>query len=146
MIIEGQNHFRCTLIGEARNQPIEGIIGVGFVIDNRMRASNKSYKDICLAPLQFSCWNSNDPNYGLITNLLSKLDTGEQIYEHHYRQCIAVADCIINGDFIDNVHGAKNYVTLDRYAEAKKLQRKQDTWIVNMKPVITLGQHIFLVD
>lgn len=54
-----------TIIQEARNQPIEGMIAVGEVI--RTRTENKIQSDgtvesTILKPFQFSGWNTLDPN------------------------------------------------------------------------------------
>ena len=47
-----------TLYLEARGEGEEGIKAVATVIYNRAIAKHKSYKQICLQPKQFSCWNS----------------------------------------------------------------------------------------
>jgi len=141
------SYLFCTLIGEARGEPIEGIVGVANVIKNRAYASQRTYKDICLAPAQFSCWNSNDPNYNMISTLLSDINSGVTFTDVFVRQCLAVARAVYEGDFRDNVRGSKNYVTLKRYniASARR-DPKLDGWILKMKPIVTYGQHIFLVD
>lgn len=141
------NYLACTLFGEARGEPIEGIIAVANVIKNRAYSSQKLYKDICLAPNQFSCWNSNDPNYPQITKLLSDAEGGQIFTDPYTRQCFAVAKAVYENDFRDNVKGAKNYVTIKRYQLALARQdKKLDAWIIKMKQVCTYGQHIFLVD
>jgi len=138
-------YFACTLIGEARGEPIEGQIGVGFVIRNRAIADKKSYRDICLAPKQFSCWNINDPNFKLITKVLSDLDQGNTIDDPYFRQSIAIARCIQEEDFLDNTKGAKNYVTKDRWKLADTRKDEQlDGWINRMVQTVILGNHIFL--
>lgn len=61
-----------TLWAEARGEPEEGMLAVGWVIRNRAErsgyagslvGSNGAVSAVCLAPWQFSCWNKNDPNY-----------------------------------------------------------------------------------
>ena len=54
-----------TLWGEARNQGDEGMIAVGNVIMNRVKAKSwygDHIKGVCLKAWQFSCWNDDDPN------------------------------------------------------------------------------------
>lgn len=61
-----------TAYGEARNQPVVGIIGVLMVQSNRVQLAKQrsdvarlwgsTWSAICTAPEQFSCWNDNDPN------------------------------------------------------------------------------------
>lgn len=147
MSTEDLNYLFCTLFGEARGEPIEGIIAVANVIKNRAYAAMKLYKDICLAPSQFSCWNHDDPNYSQLTKLLASVQNGDVLLDPFIRQCMAVAKCVYENDFRDNTKGSKNYVTLKRYqlALARK-DVKLDGWINKMKPVATHGQHIFLVD
>lgn len=47
-----------TLYLEARGEGEKGIKAVATVIYNRAIVKHKSYKQICLQPKQFSCWNS----------------------------------------------------------------------------------------
>ena len=58
-----------TLYGEARGEPIEGIVAVGCVIRNRVKFEGSFYA-VCLKPRQFSCWNQDDPNYSVLLNLI----------------------------------------------------------------------------
>lgn len=47
-----------TVAMESANQPFEGQTAVARVIINRSNIYCKSFEDVCLAPKQFSCWNS----------------------------------------------------------------------------------------
>lgn len=47
-----------TLLAEARGEGDAGIYAVACVIEQRSRERNKSLKEVCLQPAQFSCWNS----------------------------------------------------------------------------------------
>ena len=47
-----------TIILEAANQPLEGQIAVAEVIRNRMKYRRQTAEEVCLAPKQFSAWNS----------------------------------------------------------------------------------------
>ncbi len=143
---EDVNYLCATLVGEARGECIEGQIAVANVIRNRVLAAGKSYKEICLAPKQFSCWNEGDPNFVLIRNMLAKLETGEDISEPVVRQCLAIARDVVAGDFIDNVNGAQNYVTLSRYQLAKARSAGLDAWMLRLKISVTVGNHCFLVE
>lgn len=55
-----------TLWGEARGEPFSGQVAVVHVIRNRAMRKGTSMAYECLRPLQFSCWNKNDPNEKLI--------------------------------------------------------------------------------
>lgn len=140
-------YLACTLIGEARGEPIDGQVGVASAIRNRAIAARKPYKDICLAKNQFSCWNNNDPNFTLIQKVYSDLENGNSIIDPYLRQCIAVARCVQEMEFLDNTKGAKNYVTIERYGIATARQNEdKDGWILRLKQSVTLGNHIFLVE
>lgn len=139
------NYFICTVFGEARGEPLEGIVGVANVIKNRFVASRKTYKDIVLAPRQFSCWNQDDPNKSIVTTLLISLESGEVFLDSTKRQLIAAVKAVYENDFKDNVFGSKNYVTLSRYQLAKDRKDKSNQWILTMNPVVTMGKHIFLL-
>lgn len=139
------NYLICTVYGEARGELLEGIVGVTNVIKNRSIASRKTYKDVVLAPRQFSCWNQDDPNKSIITTLLISLESGETFLDSTKRQLIAAVKAVYDNDFKDNVFGAKNYVTLSRYKLARDRKDKDDQWILTMNPIVTLGKHIFLL-
>lgn len=139
------NYFICTVYGEARGEPLEGIVGVANVIKNRSIASRKTYKDVVLTPRQFSCWNQDDLNKSIVTTLLISLESGEEAIDSTKRQLVAAVKAVYEDDFKDNVFGSKNYVTLSRYRQAQDRKGKDDQWILTMTPVVTLGKHIFLL-
>lgn len=49
---------------EASGEGDEGMIAVAYVLLNRMKDGRwgDNLAEVCLAPEQFSCWNTNDPN------------------------------------------------------------------------------------
>jgi len=61
-----------TLYGETRGEPEEGIEAVANVILNRVKSNRypNSISKVCLQRRQFSCWNPEDPNFGIIRNLV----------------------------------------------------------------------------
>ena len=137
-----------TLIGEARGEPVQGIIGVGCVIRNRVITLKKSYKEVVTALdysstifHQFDCWDVNGPNYAYITGL--NLDNPPDKY---CKQALWVAQGIFDGSILDNTGGAKNYVTIARYQLATGRKGSLDQWILKMKIAVTLGSQIFLKD
>jgi len=136
-----------TLYGEARGEPIQGIIAVGCVIRNRCKKENKTYNEICLAPEQFSCWNSNDPNYPILITIANWLGIDSfdgamrisrpiQINDEYYKQCEAVAIGIVDGNFIDNTHGSLNYVTYNLW-----ISDKSPIWAKNF--YLRIGNQMF---
>src|SRR5262245_33491711 len=60
-----------TLYGETRGDPQEGQRAVAHVLWNRVLDGRwgTTLATVCLARLQFSCWNSSDPNRDQIAAL-----------------------------------------------------------------------------
>ncbi len=141
---ENTNYLAATLVGECRGEPIEGIIGVANVVRNRALAANSSFREICLAPKQFSCWSEDDLNFGLVREILSQLENGNEIKDPTIRQCIAIASII--DDLLDNTGGAKNYVTAQRHQLAKARGSTVDQWIMKMRATVVMGKHVFLIE
>ncbi len=131
-----------TIYGEGRGEPVEGQIAIGNVIRNRFRKAplNTTYKEICLAPLQFSCWNHSDANYPLLMEMAMILVHGESIKDIVLRQCVCIARGIKDDEILDNTHGALNYMTSQLFHSPKR-----PAWALNAKVVRPIGNHSFLV-
>lgn len=109
-----------TLVGEARGEPIQGIVAVGSVIRNRILSNHQKYftfKEVCLEPNQFSCWNKDDPNRALLMGIGEMLLSGANIVDIYIRQCFWVAKGIINGDIVDNTNRSIHYLTTKLFNE-----------------------------
>jgi len=70
-----------TIYGEARGEfhnksaGISGLIAVGNVVLNRLSRGKRfgqTIKEVCLKEKQFSCWNTDDPNYLIISKEIIK--------------------------------------------------------------------------
>lgn len=131
-----------TIFGEARGEPIEGIVGVASVIRNRMQLQFhgvKNYTDTCIASKQFSCWNPKDPNYPILKDMQKKLESGIPIPDIGFRQCLLVAKGIIDWDLRDNTRGATHYLTSNLY------HTNPPAWASSGKVTLALGAHTFLI-
>lgn len=105
-----------TIIGEGRGEPIEGQVAIGSTIRNRLYMNPnkyKSFKDVCLEPRQFSCWNEDDPNYPLMLELASQLIAGLVIKDIYLKQCLFIANGIISWDIVDNTQSSVYYLTTE---------------------------------
>lgn len=132
-----------TLYGEARGEPIEGIIAVGSVIRNRLQThylGSKSYPAVCLALKQFSCWNRDDPNYVIIDDYRVKLERGESLADMYWHQCLWVAAGISSWNLRDNTKGATHYLTTGEYHS-----EMCPSWAKEGRVVSTVGNHTFLI-
>lgn len=121
-----------TIYGEARGQGLEGMVAVASVILNRTLSPAKygyEISGVCLKPMQFSCWNDEDPNLPI----LMKPPSGDLVFT----TARIVANLAKKGLLRDNTGGANLYhsarmVDFPRWASA--------TGVVWKKQI---GNHIF---
>lgn len=121
-----------TMYGEARGEPIQGIVAVANVIKNRATAWKKTITEICLQPEQFSCWNSNDPNYPQLIGLIHAVPNDA------FTQCRYIATGVITSQIHDNTRGALNYVTISLLNSGMA-----PSWAKNMKNQVVIGSQMF---
>lgn len=59
-----QEIAEATIVMEASNQGYAGMLAVAFVLLNRVKDGRwgPNLGTVCLAPGQFSCWNTPNPN------------------------------------------------------------------------------------
>jgi len=137
-----------TLWAEARNQPIEGIVGPACVIRNRLaaypryRAIEQSYRGVVLAPSQFSCWtpSDTDQNHMKLLTLARRIARGEELTDPAWLECLWVAAGTIDGRIRDRTHGATHYLAQRLYRDNPPI------WATRMRWVADLGSHVFLVE
>ncbi|MGE5145629.1 MAG: cell wall hydrolase [Candidatus Eiseniibacteriota bacterium] len=119
-----------TLYGEARGQPLDGIVAVACVIVNRARRG--TYGDgaagVCRRPWQFSCWNPRDPNRAII----ERVQPGVFVFD----VCRLVASLVLRGVLSDPTGGATHYHTKGVAPE----------WSRGKTPSAVIGDHQFFND
>jgi len=137
--------FWLTLWGEARGQPIEGIIAVASVIRNRVgKRFGDSYKAVCLARKQFSCWNpGTDKNHVLLMEKARMVvgDYAERSTlpdDPAIREIKYIAQGMMGRDLRDNSRGADHYLTIDLF------QTRPPEWAKGQTPTGYVGAHVFL--
>ena len=139
--LDAEEILGLTLVGEARGEPIEGIIACGCVIRNRLQSHQgkyKSYREVCLEPFQFSCWNVSDSNYEFLVALGQKLLDGTNPTDIYIRQCFWVAHGIKDWAIVDNTGGRLYYTT------TKTFNEKRPKWASNPKgTLIEYGHHTY---
>lgn len=121
-----------TVYGEARNQSFMGQVAVAYVISNRAFQRNKSITEVCLQPLQFSCWNKNDPNRKIIEFI--GLDKTE------FQIAYGISCLVVTRQLTNPVDGANHYHTI----EAPKGVKWPPSWAKNMIIIKEIGSHRFL--
>ena len=123
-----------TLWGEARGEPTKGVIAVAWTIKNRANKPcwwGNSIESVCLKKYQFSCWNSNDPNYPFLSGK-------KPIPTKDYVRLQESAVAVIDGHELDPTYGATHY-----YA---KSMRNPPVWTKGAKMTTVIGNHIFYKD
>lgn len=130
-----------TLWGEARAEPIEGIVGVACVIRNRRLATGHDWARIVHAKLQFSCWwrQGGEANFTRVMTLARSMLTGMPIMADGWRECLWVADGVMANYVRDNTGGARHYLT------KTLLETKPPAWAKGRTPSVVLGHHAFIV-
>lgn len=129
-----------TLWGEARGQPIQGIVAVGNVIANRVRDRERrwgpTWQDICLRRWQFSCWipQGGEANYERMQEMVAEMAGHFPIRDRMMRQCWWVARGIVDDLLTDQTKGANHY-----YADTIAPPR----WARGQEPTVVIGPHRF---
>lgn len=117
---------------ESRGEPFEGKVAVAEVIRNRMQSGKfgKTATEVCLAPYQFSGWNTKDVNRtkallldGTDAEYLSCLDAWHQALDHR----------------TDSVRGAVLYYN-------PKIVKTPPNWADPKKFVVKIGSHEFFTE
>ena len=104
------NLLTALIWGEARGEPIEGKVGVAWVVRNRVMATRwgGTYPDVILQKKQFSCFNIEDPNHHKVLGAITPTRNGNW-QNQVYRECRWVANGVLNDWIQDNVKGANHY-------------------------------------
>jgi N-acetylmuramoyl-L-alanine amidase len=115
----------ATLYAEARGEPEEGQIWVVWVIRNRAlkktTSSNRyTWKDVCLSPQQFECWNGREDIH--INDIPA------------FRKCLQIIDeVLVEAD--DPTGGCDHYNNPD--------EEGYPPWTKNCRRVKRIGNHQF---
>lgn len=127
-----------TGYGEARGEPVTGLIAVMQVVMNRVADPRwpATVPGCCLQPWQFSCWNRNDPNRALLLVIAGALAEGRAMPGAARRpmaEALHVADGVMTRAYRDLVFGACHY----------HAQGVSPNWARGRKPITTIGHHLF---
>lgn len=128
-----------TVWGEARGEPVEGQIAVANVVRNRLhRATNAAprWRDVCLAPSQFSCFNAYDPNYVKVLAAAAQMSADRPTAD--MRQALWIADGVMADSVADNTRAATHYLT------SWLFRTTPPTWAKDAPVLTTIGHHVFL--
>lgn len=130
-----------TVFGEARGESIDGQVAVAHVILNRFTANPKKYKtlaNVCLEPLQFSCWNDSDPNKAKLIEL-SKQFINNNVTNPILKQIYYICMGVIGNHLLDNTNNSVNYLALALFNSNKK-----PSWAKSPRTIPKIiGNHVF---
>jgi hypothetical protein len=121
--------YARTIWGEARGEERSGMEAVACVIRNRVRHPRwwgKDFSSVCLAPSQFSCWNTDDPN---LPKLKAVTDADPQ-----FKTALAVADAAASGTLVDPTENADSYFAVGS---------KEPFWTAKATRTCIIGHHAF---
>lgn len=99
------------------NSSVEERIAVGCTVRNRLqsyrrwRATDPTYRSICLAPAQYSCWTpaGGKSNYDALMSLAQKIAEGTPVSDPLFKESLFLADGIMSGVILDRTGGATSY-------------------------------------
>lgn len=129
-----------VLFGEARSEPIEGIVAVGCVLRNRAHADGrygKTYAEVATKRLQFSCLSplGGKSNYKRVIKAAQLLAGGQPVTDVKVRECAWVAHGVI-GDYARDVTNGSTH-----YHVATMTPRP--AWAQDHVPTKQIGSHVF---
>jgi spore germination cell wall hydrolase CwlJ-like protein len=128
-ISKGSEHriVAQTILAEARGDGRAGMYAVAACIKVRAQKRNLSFKQVCLQPYQFSCWNKNDPNR-------KKMDMLLTLPQAEYAWQLARNMDKVNTEAINKA---------DHYMTVKLWKTGTVKWARGQKPVAFWGSHVF---
>ncbi len=116
-----------TILAEARGEGRAGMYAVAACIKVRAEKRKLTYRQVCLQPKQFSCWNAGDPNR-------AKMDTFLKLPQAKYAILLAGNMDKLNTKFIGH---ADHYMTIALWKTGRV------KWARGHKPVAFAGSHVF---
>lgn len=141
VIFDALSYFEAlalTIYGEARGESHAGQIAVAYVVINRSFKWHKSIKEICYQKNQFSCFNSNDPQYEKLKLMAINYNVYIGISEK-LRKCYDVAFMALSAPFESTVDDALYYRVIDYRNKWFDSSIKSG----KLEKVCTIGAHEF---
>lgn len=121
---------------EKDTSSVEERIAVLTVIRNRVRRPKRfgdTFKAVCLAPKQFSCWNRDDPNRPKALALGYLMATRQPVDDRNYLETEFLAQGVVAGLILDRVNGSNHYHTT----------AVKPPWAKGQTPQCQVGSHLF---
>lgn len=124
-----QEFATATIAMEASGEGAQGELAVAFVLLNRMKTGRwgSNLASVVLAPKQFSCWNSDDPN----RKRLATMKTDDPVL----LAASAALNVAITGAKPDPTSGATHYYSVEMSVTPG--------WAGSGNFVVQIGKHRF---
>lgn len=126
-----------TIYAESRGESRQGKIAVGSVILERVDHRSwdgDTIQEVCLWPLQFSCYNPADPNRPMLKNISGTWEE-EIIKNKTLQECLEISQGLISG-YIERYPKALDYFNPSVC---------QPAWEKEKTFVAEIGHHKFFV-
>jgi N-acetylmuramoyl-L-alanine amidase len=135
-----------VLYGEARSEPIEGLVAVANVLRNRVKRPSwwgSTYTEVATAKRQFSCLHPLDGerNYQQVLRVAQALAgnqpvvTAKGVPDQKYLTCAWTARGLVAGFLPENTKGSTHYHTA--------ALTPRPNWAQDHVPVCQRGAHVF---
>jgi spore germination cell wall hydrolase CwlJ-like protein len=131
-----------TIWGEARGEGMDGMAAVANVITNRVDIDlhddrkpdwwGEGFREVCMKPWQFSCWNAGDPNRARLLAVTAS--------DPQYADAMVLAAAAIGGKLRDRTNGATHYFAPKAM---EQLGLKLPAWAQHQTPTAMIGDHVF---
>jgi N-acetylmuramoyl-L-alanine amidase len=130
-----------TCLHEAQPGSLDAMRDVGCVVRNRLATGRwgDSYKDVCLAPWQFSCWRivGGPSNHERLMRHARILLDPNKVRPIPVVESLWIAEGIMTGMLFDTTQNATHY-----FAPAL-LKGKTPSWAKHQTPVAERFGHVF---
>lgn len=154
--LDDEQAAALTMFAEAAGDNAEGgssveeRLAVGAVIRNRVQTKGrwgKTFRAVCLARLQFSCWNyGTDANHVRLMALAGRIVAGLPADDPILAETVYLARGIVSGAILDRTGGATSY-----YApKAMKPAGAKPAWVFlngkngpEHRPTAVIGSQVF---
>ena len=127
--------------GREGHSSVEERIAVLWVIRNRAARRHQTWKAVCFAPRQFSCWEAagGAENHRAVMALASALVAGATIHDELYVETRYLAEGVIRGLILDRSGGADHYYAPAAMRPAGWIP----AWARGRTPAATVGGQVF---
>ncbi len=125
--------------GEARSEPVQGIVAVCHTFTNRVDAHSwfgKSITEVVLKPWQYSCLHpkGGPRNYEKVLALAEALVKGDDSIKH-WKQVAWITRGVLVDMLDDNTKGSTHYHAAT--------MNPRPAWAQSVTPTIQIGGHVF---